>query len=250
LNEAIGGVYHFVWSELADWYVEQVKPRLYGTLRGGAEARAVLAYAYQTALRLLHPFMPFVTEELWSHLAGADQPLLAAARWAETVPTLIDAEAERRFSVVQEVVSAVRNIRAEYGVAPGQAVRAMVQPASLDAAEACNAEQGTIERMARIGRLESGAAPAGVVGAHAVLADGSSLFVSLGDAIDVTRECARLQAELDRVDQLLGGVARTLGNENFLRRAPPDVVERERAKEATWREQRAALAGKLHVLGC
>jgi valyl-tRNA synthetase len=144
----------------------------------------------------------------------------------------------------------VRNIRAEYGVAPGQMVRAVVQPASLDAAEAFNAEQATVERLARIAGLEIGAAPEGVVGAHAVLADGSSVFVPLGDAIDVGRECGRLREELDRIDQLLAGVARTLGNENFLRRAPADVVERERAKEATWREQRAALAGKLHVLGC
>jgi valyl-tRNA synthetase len=163
---------------------------------------------------------------------------------------VVDPEAERRFAMVQALVGAVRNIRAEYGVAPGQTVRAMVQPASLDATEAFNAEQATIERLARIAGLETGPVPAGVVGAHAVLGDGSSVFVPLDDAIDVGRECARLQDELNRVDQLLAGVARTLGNENFLRRAPADVVEREHVKEATWREQRAALAGKLHVLGC
>jgi len=250
LNDAVGGIYHFLWDELADWYVEQVKPRLYGTLRGGAEARAVLAYSYETALRLLHPVMPFVTETLWSHLPGDREPLLAGARWPAALPALADPEAERRFATVQSLVGAVRNIRAEYGVAPGQTVRAVVQPASLDAAEAFNAEQATVERLARIAGLEIGPVPAGVVGAHAVLGDGSSVFVPLGDAIDVGRECARLRDELNRVDQLLAGAARTLGNENFLRRAPADVVERERVKEATWREQRAALAGKLHILGC
>jgi valyl-tRNA synthetase len=250
LNDAIGGVYHFVWDELADWYVEQVKPRLYGTVRGGGEARAVLSYAFEMALRLLHPVMPFVTETLWSSLPGEREPLLAAARWPVADPDLVDLEAERRFSAVQGLVTAVRTIRAEYGVAPGQTVRAVAQPASLDAAEAFNAEQATIERLARVSRLETGAAPAAEVGAHAVLSDGSSIFVPLGDAIDVARECARLRAELDRVDRQIAGVARTLGNEHFLRRAPAEVVERERTKEATWREQRAALAGKLHVLGC
>jgi valyl-tRNA synthetase len=249
LNDAIGGVYHFIWNELADWYVEQVKPRLSGTLRGGVEARAILAHVFETALRLLHPAMPFVTEELWSHLPGEREPLLAGARWPVANPAWADDEAERRFAAVQALVSAVRNIRSEYGVAPGHPIRAVVQPASLDAAEAFNAEQGTIERLARIARLETGPAPGGV-GSSAVLADGSSVFVPLGDAIDVAKECARLRAELVRIEQLLAGVARTLGNENFLRQAPADVVERERAKEGAWREQRAALAGKLHALGC
>jgi valyl-tRNA synthetase len=249
LNDAIGGVYHFVWDELADWYVEQVKPRLYGSLRGGDVARAILAHVFETALRLLHPSMPFVTEELWSHLPGERESLLARAAWPVPNARLTDDEAERRFAAVQGLVSAVRNIRAEYGVAPGHTVRAMAQPSSLDTAEAFNAEQGTIERLARISGLEVGPAPAGV-GAHAVLADGSTVFVPLGDAIDVAKECARLQAELSRVDGLLAGVARTLGNQNFLQRAPADVVERERVKEAAWREQRAALAGKLGVLGC
>jgi len=146
-------------------------------------------------------------------------------------------------------VSAVRNIRAEYGVAPGRTVRVYVRPASLDAVEAWNAEQRTIERLAKVEGLTLGDAPPGV-GAHAVLADGSAVFVPLGDAIDVARECARLGAELARIDGQLAGLARTLSNERFLAKAPADVVERERAKESSWREQRATLADKLRVLGC
>jgi valyl-tRNA synthetase len=143
----------------------------------------------------------------------------------------------------------VRNVRAEYGIAPGRAIRAVVHPGSLDAAEAVNAEQATIERLGKIAPLETGPAP-DAVGAHVVLADGTSVFVPLGDAIDVTKECARLGDELTRVDGQLTGVARTLANANFLERAPADVVERERVKEQTWQEQRAALAEKLRVLGC
>jgi valyl-tRNA synthetase len=162
---------------------------------------------------------------------------------------LCDAEAEGRFALVREVVGAVRNIRAEYGVAPGRAVRAFVQPATLEAAEACNAEQRTIERLARIEGLAQATPPSGV-GAHAVLTDGSAVFVPLGDAIDVARECARLRDEVARLDTQLAAVARTLDNERFLARAPADVVARERAKESSWREQRATLVEKLRVLGC
>ncbi|HKI95307.1 MAG TPA: valine--tRNA ligase [Gemmatimonadales bacterium] len=249
LNEAAHRIYHFVWDDLADWYVEQVKPRLYGQVRGGDVARGLLAEVFGTALRLLHPIMPFVTEELWGHLPGTDGTLLAAAPWPERQPSLNDAEADDRFARVQELVGAVRAIRAEYGVAPGRAVRAYVQPASLDAAEACNAEQRTVERLAKIGTLTFGPAPE-EPGAHAVLADGSALAVPLGDAIDLARECARLSAERDRIAGLLRGVAAKLANQQFVERAPAEVVDRERAKEQTWREQRDALTQKLHALGC
>jgi len=249
LNDAVGTLYHFVWDELADWYVEQVKPRLYGDVRGGEVARAILAHVFETVLRLLHPAMPFVTEELWGALPGEREPVLAGARWPRPDAARRDPEAEAEFALVREVVGAVRNIRAEYGVAPGRAVRAFVQPATLVATEACNAEQRTIERLARIDGLTLGAPPSGV-GAHAVLTDGSAVFVPLGDAIDVERECARLRDEVARLDTQLAAVARTLDNERFLAKAPADVVARERAKESSWREQRATIVEKLRVLGC
>jgi valyl-tRNA synthetase len=249
LNDAVGILYRFVWDELADWYLEQVKPRLYGDVPGGDLARAILGHVFETVLRLLHPSMPFITEALWAALPGTREPVLAGAAWPTPDPTFADQEAEDRFVRVQGLVSAVRNIRAEYGVAPGRSVRAFVQPASLDAVEAFNAEQRTIERLARIERLVAGDAPSGV-GAHAVLGDGSAVFVPLGDAIDVARECARLREEMERIDGQLAGLARTLSNERFLAKAPADVVARERAKESSWREQRATLADKLRVLGC
>ena len=124
-----------------------------------------------------------------------------------------------------------------------------MQPASLSAAEAFNAEERTILRLAKIAELTRGEPPAGI-GANAVLGDGSAVFVPLGDAIDIAKECARLQAELSRIDGQLAGVARTLSNERFLAKAPAEVVARERAKESSWREQRTTLADKLRVLGC
>ncbi|MEE8115837.1 MAG: valine--tRNA ligase [Gemmatimonadales bacterium] len=249
LNDAANGMYRFVWGDLADWYVEQAKPRLYGNTGGGDIARAILHSVFETVLRLIHPVMPFVSEALWEHLPGKTEPLLAAAAWPHVDPSLRDDEAEDRFTRVQELVGAVRNVRAEYGVSPGQTVRALVQPATVDAAEAFNAEQHTIERLAKLDRLEMDGTPEGV-GAHAVLADGSSLFVPLEDAIDIEQECARLCGELERLDRQLEQIAKKLGNEQFVNRAPAEVVEREREKERAWREQRETLAKKLRVLGC
>ncbi|MBI4502621.1 MAG: valine--tRNA ligase [Gemmatimonadetes bacterium] len=252
VSDSANAIYQFIWHDLADWYLEQAKPRLYGSSEGGAIARAVLAYALETSLRLLHPFMPFVTEELWQNLPrrpNSETTLLALSSWPEADARLLDAEAEDRFARVQALVTAVRTVRSEYGVEPGRSIRAVVEPASTAALEAFNAEQHTIERLAKIGRLSMQAGADGI-GAHQVLPDGSSVFVPLGDAIDVKKECARLGEELARLDQQLGNLTATLANENFINRAPAAVVERVRAKEKSWREQRETLAGKLRVLGC
>jgi len=249
LNDAASLVYHFIWDELADWYLEQIKPRLYGSAPGGELASGVAVYVLEVALRLLHPIMPFITEELWGHLPGEREPLLVGAAWPTPNEALLDAEAEVQFCRVQALVGAIRMVRAEYRVAPGTEIRAFVGPANPDALQAFNAEQRTIERLAKLSRLATEAPPQ-EAGAHQVLPDGSTVFVPLGDAIDVARECERLTGELERMDKQLGSVAAKLTNENFVSRAPAEVVEREREKERSWREQREALAEKLRVLGC
>jgi valyl-tRNA synthetase len=254
LNEAANEIYHFVWDELADWYVEQVKPRLYGVAAGSEVARGVLLHVFETALRLLHPLMPFITEEMWSFLPDREGGLLARAPWPTAEPSRIDAEAESRFGRVQALVGAVRGIRAEYGVQPGKPVPAVVEPSDNEAREAFTASASTIEQLAKITGLYVNGEAAGTdgreIGAHAVLPDGSAVFVPLGDAIDVQKECERLSAEMDRLDKQLGAVTAKLANEQFTTRAPSQVVEREREKEQAWREQRETLAQKLRSLGC
>jgi len=250
LNDAANDIYHFIWDDLADWYVEQVKPRLYGTTPGGDVARGVLCHVFETTLKLLHPITPFLTEELWSHLAGEREDLLAAATWPEVDPALVDADAEDSFALVQAAISAIRTVRAEYRVPPGKSVRAMFLPADDKALAAFEAEQSTIERLAKVTELAVDGAGTETIGAHAVLLDGSSVFVPLGDAIDVANECARLSGELERIENQLTGVTKKLRNEQFVSRAPAEIVERERDKERSWKEQREALAAKLRALGC
>ncbi|HEX9691678.1 MAG TPA: valine--tRNA ligase [Gemmatimonadales bacterium] len=248
VSEAADAVYHFIWDDLADWYLEQVKPRLYGKAEGGSIARGVLLRTLETALALLHPVMPFVTEELWSHLPGP-HGLLASAAWPTPDRRWEDDRAEAAFGAVQEVVSAIRAIRAEYRVPPGHEVDAMVKPGSPDTARALAEEESTVLRLARLGTLALDHEPAGP-GAFAVLSDRTEVFVPLGDAVDLTQECARLLGEIQRLDAQLTGVARKLANTQFVAKAPVEVVERERAKEASWREQRDALTAKSRALGC
>jgi valyl-tRNA synthetase len=250
LNEAAASAYRFIWSDLADWYIEQVKPRLYGDQPGGDVARAVAAQTFDVGLRLLHPVMPFITEALWKRLPGRHpEASISTSIWPLSDPRAPDADAVRRFGLVQELVSAVRQIRAEYGVAPGQTVRVSVANLGPDARETFTAERGTITRLAKVSELSFGEERERV-GGHAVLTDGTAVFVPLGDAIDVERECHRLGAEVDRLLQLIGGQEKKLGNAQFTTKAPAAVVEREREKLASWREQHEVLARKRALLGC
>jgi len=250
LNDAAGAIYRFIWSDLADWYIEQVKPRLYGDVPGGDVARAVLTQTFDVALRLLHPIMPFITEALWRRFPGrSSSASVSTAPWPGTDPRAADAEALLQFGLVQELVGAIRAIRAEYGVPPGQSVRAYITGTSGPITDALEQERPTVLRLAKLSYLSLGETSERV-GGHAVLSDGSAVFVPLGEAIDLNRECSRLGSEVERLILLVESQERKLGNEQFVSRAPSEVVERERQKLTTWREQREVLVRKRELLGC
>jgi valyl-tRNA synthetase len=252
LNDAVAAAYRFLWDDLADWYIEQVKPRLYGDQPGGDVARAVLAQTFDTALRLLHPAMPFITETLWRRFPGRpDTASISVAPWPGPDERATDQAALEQFEWIQELVRAVRSIRAEYGVQPGQTVRVTLGSLSATGRQALAADEATVRRLAKVSAvaIEEGDL-AGDAAGHAVLGDGTSVSVPLGDLIDVARECARLSSELTRLEGQLQGLAAKLGNEQFVSKAPAAVVEREREKLASWQDQAAALRQKRAQLGC
>ena len=248
LDEAAKRCYEFAWNELADWYVEAVKPRL--STGAAPEATAILAYAFDAILHLLHPVVPFITEELWQKLPGrqADE-LLAVAPWPAARTEFDDPVADREFSCVKTVIEQIRSIRAEYRVAPKTRLRATIVARGNDRPAMFDGERETIVRLAQLESLALDGGSQGV-GAHAVFGDGSEVIVALEGTIDVQQECRRLSDELGRLDRQLTTLAARLTNESFVARAPQDVVAREREKEKAWRDQRTVLAGKLKSLGC
>jgi len=250
LNEAAGAVYRFIWSDLADWYIEQVKPRLYGDQQGGDVARAVVAQTFDVALRLLHPVMPFITEALWRRFPGRPEAAsISVAPWPRHDQRAQDPAALRDFGLVQELIGAIRGIRAEYGVQPGQVVRAVVRGSDEATSATLEQERATIIRLARLSALAFDQNHERV-GGHAVLSDRTTVFVPLGEAIDIGRECGRLGTEVDRLLRLVESQEKKLGNEQFVSRAPSEVVDRERQKLTTWKEQRDVLVKKRELLGC
>ena len=242
LNDAAAAAYRFVWSDLADWYIEQIKPRLAGEQPGGDVARAVAAQTFDVALRLLHPVMPFITEALWQRFPGrADGASISLAPWPRADERARDTAALEQFGAVQELVSAVRALRGEYGVQPGQAVKIWVTASGPS--NVFDTERGTIQRLARISRLESRPADSHL-GVHGVLRDGTGVFMPADGAFDVAREAERLQKEANRLTRAIESQQKKLSNEQFTARAPADVVQREREKLDSWSEQLQELARK------
>jgi len=253
LHEAAEEVYRFIWSEFCDWYLELVKPRLNGE-RGEASrdaAAATLAFVLDGWLRLLHPIMPFITEELYCHLPGngAEDTLLRGP-WPSGAGIERSPGAAEAVEALQEVVGAVRNLRSEYGVDPGRRVDLLLvdPPPALRAA--LEAETEGLVRLARLSSIEvASRTPEGEPGAHVVLRAGGEVFVPLRDVVDLARERERVEEELERLEGLLASTRKRLASPGFLSGAPPEVVEREREKETAFEERRTRLAEKRTVLG-
>jgi len=253
LNDAALAVHRFIWSDLADWYVEVIKPRLYGEQPGGDVARGVVTQTFDVALRLLHPVMPFITEALWRRLPGrSEADSIMIAPWPGSDRRAPDAKAETGFGSLQELVGAIRSIRSEYGVQPGQTVRVTLNTPGPGLLAVLAEDAAMVRRLTKAASLEVGDGSGGdaEATANAVLSDGATVSIPLGDLVDVARECARLQTEGDRLAGAIRGQESKLGNEQFVTRAPAEVVEREREKLAAWREQAGSLAERRRALGC
>src|SRR6266487_250873 len=254
LDNAAQFAFQLAWADLADWYVEAIKPRL--TNDANAEDRsvvhAVLAYTFDSVLRLLHPVVPFITEELWQRMPGrAHDEILAVAKWPKISSQFDDPSVTKPFWMVQQAITSIRSVRAEYKIPPKTKLLATVQTKSPEARAAFTAEKETIERLANLKTFNIDEPGVHVgMGSHVVLTDSTEVFVALEGSIDVQQECRRLSDELGRLDNQLQGLAARLTNESFVSRAPKDVVAKEREKEKAWRDQRDVLAGKLKSLGC
>jgi valyl-tRNA synthetase len=228
-----------------------VKDRLRGDAGPGSReaARTTLVTVLDGTLRLLHPIMPFLTTALWERLPwprGEERPEdLIVAPWPTPAPGRRDAPAEARIDALQEVVATVRSLRKEYGVGEGEGVTVHVVSEAPEVVEGLAGREAELERLARIDALVLGPASEDAVGAHAALQAGGELFLPLAGVVDVERERGRLADEIARLEKQLAGTRGKLANEQFVTRAPPAVVEKEREKERSQEERLATLREKL-----
>jgi valyl-tRNA synthetase len=229
-DEAAAQLYHFVWGTFCDWYIEFTKPILQGDdAAARTETQATMAWVLGNILRLLHPIMPFITEELWPHFALDQAGLLISAAWPELSPDVVDRAAATEIEWVVAAISAIRAVRAEMNVPPGSRVPLLVKDAEAAAAERLERHREHFIRLARVERIE----PAGVVptGAIQAVVEGATMILPLGGVVDLARERTRLAKEIGKLDVDLAKFAAKLGNPQFLAKAKPEVIEEQRERE-------------------
>ena len=239
-NEAAGAIYHFIWHVYCDWYLELIKPILAGEdADAAAETRAMAAFVLDRALILLHPFMPFVTEELWAKLAPAEgrATLLMLAPWPEH-QGLQNADADAEIGWLIRLISEVRSVRAEMNVPAGAKVPLVISGASDETRARVARHQETLLRLARLDTIAFDKPPAGAV---QIVLDEATLALPLAGIIDVDAEQKRLKREIDKIGSEIRQLDAKLSNEKFVSRAPEHVVEEQRERKV----EAEAVAAKL-----
>ena len=247
LNDSAGAIYHFIWHDFCDWYIELSKGKLESAGPEAERAAWVLWYVLEASLRLLHPFMPFITEEIWQRLPHQGESIFFRP-WVEPDESQIDRKAEKQMGFLQELITAVRTIRSEMNVPPARKATLAVIPADQNVRGIIERYADFVRALARVERIdftnpeekppESGVA---VIGK-------TELFVPLKGLIDLDREREKLLKEAERLRNMVVVIEKKLANENFLSRAPAEVVEKERQKKQSCLETLARVESNMAQL--
>ncbi|ODN70846.1 valine--tRNA ligase [Methylobrevis pamukkalensis] len=248
-NDAAGAAYAFVWNGFCDWYLELAKPILSGEDGPAkAETQATCAHVIDEILKLLHPFMPFITEELWAETGRtgpARESLLVLARWPEHEAIASPAADEINWLIA--LINEIRSVRAEMGVAPATQVPLVLVGANAATTGWLATHEAAIRRLARVSEVSTAdVAPA--QSAQIVIGEATACL-PLAGVVDLAAENARLAKELAKLDDEIGRIDKKLGNESFVARAPEEVVEAERDKREGYAERRVKVAEALARLG-
>ncbi len=230
LGVAAGKIYDFIWDSFCDWYIELTKPRLTGgDEQSSLAAQKVLLYVLTEILKLVHPFMPFITEEIWQALPHEGEALMIQ-RYPVYDEALSFPEEEQSFEMVMAAIKAVRARRSEMNVPPSRKAHLII---TTDRKEAFEAGQSYIQKLAYASQVDvTDAPPAGSESMVSVVTDNARMFMPMADLVDLEKERARIEKELANAQKQLAAQNAKLANENFVTRAPESVVNLEREKKA------------------
>ncbi|HCW67332.1 MAG TPA: valine--tRNA ligase [Thalassospira lucentensis] len=233
-NEAASSAYQFVWGAFCDWYLELAKPVLMGDdEEAKAEIRAVTAWVLDQILLILHPVMPYITEELWDKISDNRSSMLMSASYPKYDEALIDRAAEAEVDLSIRLIGDIRGVRSEMNVPPGAEVPIYLVDATDAMKAAVSAQEAQVKRLARVAEIGfkgQGDVEAIAKGAIQTVVDGVTVFVSVADFIDVAAEKSRLEKEIQGKAKYIKGQEGKLSNENFVSRAPDHIVATEKAK--------------------
>ena len=246
LGIAVQKLYDFIWDILCDWYIELCKTRLAAGGETAKAAQQVLVYVLGNTLKLLHPFMPFITEEIWQSLPHAGEgPSIMVAKWPVYDEALSFAREEADFQKVMDIIRAIRNQRAEMNIPPAKKAKVYIETGEL---EVFRAGAPFLERLASAQSVEVGER-FDLPGAVQVVTPAAKAFIPMDQLIDREKELARLQKEKEKCLSDIAFVERKLQNEAFVAKAPAQVVEAERKKIEVSRRHLAKLEESIAALG-
>lgn len=244
-NDASGILYRFVWNQFCDWYLELLKPVFSGEdEKAKRESQACAAYVLEEIYKLLHPFMPFMTEELWAHTAGEGEErddLLCLTDWPE--PEFRDDAAAAEINWLIDLVSGIRSARAEMNVPPGATASLVVVGANTSTEARLDRHAAAIRRLARADEIR--AADVAPKGSAQIIVGEATVCLPLGNLIDLAAEEARLEKAIGKVDAEMERIDKKLSNEKFVANADPEVVAAERERKAELEVQLASLRTAL-----
>ncbi|AKM19932.1 Valine--tRNA ligase [Geobacillus sp. 12AMOR1] len=247
-GEAGRTLYNFIWDDLCDWYIEMAKLPLYGDDEAAKKTtRSVLAYVLDNTMRLLHPFMPFITEEIWQNLPHEGESITVAP-WPQVRPELSNEEAAEEMRMLVDIIRAVRNVRAEVNTPPSKPIALYIKVKDEQVRAALMKNRAYLERFCNPSELLIDTNVPAPDKAMTAVVTGAELIMPLEGLINIEEEIKRLEKELDKWNKEVERVEKKLANEGFLAKAPAHVVEEERRKRQDYIEKREAVKARLAEL--
>ncbi|HMW32135.1 MAG TPA: valine--tRNA ligase [bacterium] len=250
LHEAMDSVYRFFWADYCDWYLELIKDRMYNATPEIKEKTLSTAlYILDGVLRLMHPIVPFVTEEIWQRLMPrTDGESIMIQPWPQCEASYISVEAEKDLEQLRDTITTIRNIRSEMNIAPSKKTDLVLRCVTPQDAALYNANTSALAGLARVEKITAAVGADKPRIAASAVVNGTEVYLPLEGVIDLEVERTRLQKEIDRISGQIGGIEQKLGNEGFVAKAPPQVLEKERAKLDNFRATVEKLRSNLSAL--
>ncbi|WP_061810214.1 valine--tRNA ligase [Rossellomorea vietnamensis] len=241
-------LYNFIWDDFCDWYIEMAKLPLYGEDEAAKKTtRSILAYVLDNTMRLLHPFMPFITEEIWQNLPHQGESITVAA-WPTVDDKLTDKGAAEEMKLLVDIIRAVRNVRAEVNTPMSKQINLMLKAKDAHTLTIIEKNQSYIEKFCNPEKLEMGTDVEVPEKAMTAVVTGVDLYLPLEGLINIEEEIARLQKELDKWTKEVSRVQGKLNNEKFVSKAPQKVVDEEKEKEKDYLEKQATVKARIEEL--
>ena len=248
-NIAANSLYEFFWNDFCDWYLELIKPRILDETPTRTEAQYVLDLTLKTSVKLLHPIIPFVTEELWQKLPEIDSESVMIADFPTENSSWIDAEAEEQLGMLQELIGAIRTIRSQLNVAPSKRADAYIQTSDTEIISLCETHLKFFRDLAKVESLHVGPDVERPEGAPRKVFDNAEIFVPIEGLIDIKQLSASLNKEFEAIKVEHDKIAGRLDDVEYQKKAPPHIIDRDRQKSEELANKMDRLQENLKLLG-